>query len=169
MKRRDWLTLTPLFLRCLGKLPLRHLLYLARQFPHEHPHRHGGKLYINAFFPPYPSQAFDKFLRNTLEGKRVPYSVYFAVTDQCPFTCPHCSYSGHRQGRLTTEQALDVVEQIKSLSAATIGFTGGEPLMRADIVELVGGAGDDISSVLFTTGHRLTAELAMDLKHAGLD
>ncbi|MGM0490453.1 MAG: radical SAM/SPASM domain-containing protein [Planctomycetota bacterium] len=169
MKRRDWLTLTPLFFKCLGKLPTSHLLYLARQFRHEYPHRHDGKLYINAFFPPYPSKPFDRFLANTLQGKRVPYSVYFGVTDRCPFKCAHCSYGMHREGRLTTEQAIDVIGQIKSLSAATIGFTGGEPLMRDDLVELVRAVGEDMSSVLFTTGHRLTEELARELKHAGLD
>ncbi|MFW6170336.1 MAG: radical SAM protein [Planctomycetota bacterium] len=169
MKLSDWLTLAPLFLKCLGKLPLGHLLYLARQFPHEYPHHHAGKLYINAFFPPYPSTAFDRFLDNTLQGKRVPYSVYFAVTDRCPFKCAHCSYGRHQKGSLSTKQAIEVIRHVNSLSAATIGFTGGEPLMRDDIVDLVRAVGDDMSSVLFTTGHRLTEQLARHLQQAGLD
>ena len=169
MRLRDWTTLAPLFWKCLGKLPTSHLLYLARQLTNEYPHRHNGKLYINAFFPPYPSGPFDTFLANTFQGKRVPYSVYFAVTDQCPFTCAHCSYGMHQRGRLTTEQALDVIRQIKCLSAATIGFTGGEPLMRDDIVELVRFAADELSTVLFTTGHRFTRERASQLRDAPLD
>jgi len=169
MKLHDWLTLSPVFLKCLGKLPVRHLLYMAKQLRNEFPHRHNGRIHINSFFPPYPSRAFDRFLETVFHRWRVPFSTYFAVTDQCPYRCPHCSYGKHQGGTLDTPQALEVIRQIKSIGAVTIGFTGGEPLVRKDIVQLVESAGEDTATVMFSTGYNLTRDLAESLRDAGLD
>ncbi|MBN1846153.1 MAG: radical SAM protein [Sedimentisphaerales bacterium] len=169
MRLRDWITLAPVFFRCIGKLPASHLWYLARQFRSEHPHRHRGRLYVNSFFPPYPSRPFARFLDAVINRRRVPYSTYVAVTDACPYHCPHCSYGRHQKGSLGTGQALEIIRQTKSLGTITIGFTGGEPLLRDDIVELVESVGDEVATILFTTGHRLTSDLAGRLRQAGLD
>ncbi|MBW8036156.1 MAG: radical SAM protein [Planctomycetes bacterium] len=168
MRLRDWATLTPVFVHCLGKLSLRHLWYLGKQFRNENPHPHDGKLYVNTFFPPYPSKAFDKFLASVIDRKRVPYSTYFAVTDKCPYRCAHCSYGMHEKGTLDTETAIGIIKQIVALGTVTLGFTGGEPLTRPDIAELVAATGDETASILFTTGHRLNVELAKKLKEAQL-
>ena len=133
MKPRHWLTLTPVFLKCLGKLPLSHLWYLANQLRFENPQRHRNQLHINAFLPPHPSAAFERFVNAAVQRWRVPYSVYYAVTDKCPYHCPHCSYQRHDSGLLDTRQALLIVEQVDRLGAVTMGFTGGEPLLRDDI------------------------------------
>ncbi len=169
MRFRDWITLSPLFFRSIGKLPARHLFYLGRQLRNENPQRHNGRLYINSFFPPYPSKAFDKFFDAVLNKKRIPYSTYFAVTPDCPYKCPHCSYGGRGKTRLDTKQVLDVIRQIKSLGTTIIGFTGGEPLLRTDIAELVKEASSECATVIFTTGHNLNKALALKLKEAGLD
>ena len=169
MRLRDWATLAPVFMHCLGKLSLPHLWYLGKQFRNENPHRHDGKLYVNTFFPPYPSKAFDKFIASVIDRKRIPYSTYFAVTDKCPYRCAHCSYGMHEKGTLDTETAVGIIKQIVSLGTVTIGFTGGEPLTRHDIPELIAATGDQTATILFTTGHRLDTELAKKLKAAQLD
>lgn len=169
MRFRDWLTFGPMFFKYIGRLPISHLLYLARKFRNENPHRHMGRVYVNTFFPPYPSSAFDRFVQSAVERKRIPYSTYIAVTDQCPFNCPHCSYGKHIKGRLDTTDALNIIEQIKSIGTITVGFTGGEPLLRDDITELVAATGDDTASIMFTTGHSLDSNKAKQLKAAGLD
>jgi MoaA/NifB/PqqE/SkfB family radical SAM enzyme len=169
MKPHDWLTLFPIFLKCLGRLPAAHLYYMAKQLGNENPHEHNGRFFIDTFFPPYPSKPFDRFLDAVIERKRIPYSTYFAVTDKCPFKCPHCSYGRHKKGSLDTKQAIDIIEQIKSLGAITIGFTGGEPLLRDDITELIASAGEDVSTIMFTTGQSLNKSLAGRLARAGLD
>jgi MoaA/NifB/PqqE/SkfB family radical SAM enzyme len=177
MRLHDWATLAPLFFRSPGKLPLAHLWYMARRLRNENPHRHDGQLHINSFFPPYPSAPFDRFMEAAMQARRIPYSTYFAVTDECPFHCAHCSLGGRPAGRMSTAEAKDVIRQILSVGTITVGFTGGEPLMRGDIVELVACAGDNrqqpsllgAATILFTTGHGLTTELACMLKDAGLD
>jgi MoaA/NifB/PqqE/SkfB family radical SAM enzyme len=168
LKLSDWIALSPLFIRCVGKLPTSHLKYLAKQMQNENPHRHNGRLYINTFFPPYPSPAFDKFLDAVFQKKRIPYSTYFAVTDECPYSCRHCSYGYHQPGHLDTERAKEIIRQINSLGTVTLGFTGGEPLLRDDIVELVESVGEQTASIMFTTGHRLDGELAKGLEQSGL-
>lgn len=169
MKLCDWLKFAPVFWKCFGKLPARHLLYMAKQVRYENPHSVNGRVHINSFFPPYPSKAFDKFLEAVLNGWRVPFSTYFAITDKCPYHCPHCSYGKHIRGELGTEQAMEIIRQIKSIGTVTLGFTGGEPLMRKDIADLVRAAGDDTATVMFSTGCNLTADLAKKLFDAGLD
>lgn len=169
MKLTNYLKLVPVFGKCLWKLPFRHLVYMARLLRFENPHSHNGKIYVNSFFPAYPSGAFDKLLETVFNGWRVPFSTYFAVTDQCPYKCPHCSYGKHVKGTLNTDKAIEVIEQIKSIGTITIGFTGGEPLVRNDIAQLVRAVGDDTASVMFSTGHKLTAGLAKELFEAGLD
>lgn len=169
MKLKQWLTFAPVFWRCVRTLPAGHLLYMARQLRHENPQTHNGRTHINAFFPPYPSPAFDRFLDAAIQRRRVPFSTYFAVTDQCPYHCPHCSYGRHLRGTLSTQHAIEVIRQIQSAGTVTIGFTGGEPLLREDIVDLVGAVGDSAASVLFSTGYNLTAALARQLREAGLD
>ena len=167
MKLSILLKLFPVFVRCFGRLPVGHLRYMAKQLCNENARCHNGRVYINTFFPPYPSKAFSKFLDVVFERKRVPFSTYFAVTDRCPFKCPHCSYGEHMAGHMDTQQALEAIEQIKSIGTITIGFTGGEPLLRDDIVTLVE-ATVDTNCVMFSTGHRLTKELAEDLCKSGL-
>ena len=169
MKLSILLKLFPVFVRCFGRLGVGHLRYMAKQLRNENAHYHNGRVYVNTFFPPYPSKAFDKFLDAVIGRERVPYSTYFAVTDECPYRCAHCSYGMHKKGRVDTKRAIEVIEQIKSIGTVTIGFTGGEPLMRDDIVELTAAAGDDTASIIFTTGHRLSAGLAGELAGAGLD
>ena len=169
MKAKDWIKLSPVLLKSLLKLPLPQNIYMAKLLRCENPHRHGGRLYINTFFPPYPSEAFGRFMQAVYDRRRVPFSTYFAVTDKCPYKCGHCSYGNHKKGQLSTAEAIRVVEQIKSVGTVTIGFTGGEPLLRGDIAALVRQAGGSVSKVLFTTGYNLDAALAGELKDAGLD
>lgn len=168
-KISNLLKLLPIFAKCFFKLPVLHLVYMARLLRDENPHTHNRMIYVNSFFPAYPSGAFDKLFETIFNGWRVPFSTYFAVTDQCPYNCSHCSYGKHVKGSLDTQKAIEVIEQIKSIGTITIGFTGGEPLVRDDIVQLVKSVGDDTASIMFSTGYNLTSELAKELFDAGLD
>lgn len=163
-----WLKFWPVVLRSLVHLPAAHVRYLASKLKYENPQLHAGRVHINSFFPPYPSAAFERFLASVFRYERVPHSVYYAVTDRCPYTCGHCSYGGHRAGRPDTAQALAVIEQIQAAGASTIGLTGGEPLMREDIAELVRAAARRCAVVMFSTGYGLDAERAAALRDAGL-
>ena len=168
MRIRDWVKLVPLFGKSLLRLPWRHIRYMTRRLRYEILQSHAGRIYVNTFLPPLPSPAFDRLLDALIQRKRVPFSTYFALTDQCPYQCPHCSYGAHQAGQVDTAQALDIIGQIKDLGTTSIGFSGGEPLLRDDLPELVRSVGPDTESILFTTGYGLDSALAEQLKGAGL-
>ncbi len=169
MGQDSWFTLARVFLKHLPRLPVSYAPYFMDKFRHTNPHRHKGRLYLNTFFPPMPSAAFNRFIDAIANNRRVPISTYFAVTERCPYKCPHCSYGCHESGQMDTAEAKDVIGQIKGLGTMMVGFTGGEPMLREDLAELVREVGDDTISVIFTTGHGLDGERAAELGDAGLD
>ncbi len=169
MGKDSWFSLAKVFLRNLPRLPLSYAPYFVEKFRQANPHRHRGRVYLNAFFPPMPSAAFNRFIDIVANGRRVPISTYYAVTEHCPFRCPHCSYGCHAPGQMTTQESLAAIEQFKRLGTPIIGFTGGEPLLRTDLAELVRAVGDETISFVFTTGYGLTPQRAAELSDAGLD
>lgn len=157
-----------MFGRMIGRVPTGHLWYLFRRMANEKPHRFGGQVRINTFFPPYPSPAFDRFCQAVIARRRVPYSTYLAATTACPYHCDHCSYAGRSGAQMSREQMLDVVRQIKGLGACTLGLTGGEPLLRDDLEDFIAAAAPEMVSIVFTTGHGLGAARARRLAEAGV-
>jgi MoaA/NifB/PqqE/SkfB family radical SAM enzyme len=168
MSLRSTMAVMRMFARMTGRVPASHLWYLLRRMRFEKPHRFAGQTRINTFFPPYPSLAFDRFCEGVVQRKRVPYSVYVAVTGACPYHCEHCSYRGRPIDAPTRDDLLDWVRQIKSLGTATLGLTGGEPLLRDDLEDVIAAAGPEMATVLFTTGLGLDAARAQRLVRAGL-
>jgi len=123
---------------------------------------------LNSFFPPFPSRAFGRFIQAIVKRQRVPMSVYCAMTNECPERCSHCSLAGRRGEPLSTSQWLNMIAQAKTLGCATLGFTGGEPLLRDDLEQLVAAASDELATIVFTTGQGLTAQRAKRLREASL-
>ncbi|MDP6543571.1 MAG: radical SAM protein [Phycisphaerae bacterium] len=134
----------------------------------EKAHRFAGRLRVNSFFPPFPSQAYLRFRDAISARRRVPVSTYIALTSRCPFECDHCSLAGRGEGELSTDQWLEVISQLKDAGGCIVGFTGGEPLLRDDLETLIAAAGPEMETILFTTGSGLDATRATNLAAAGL-
>ena len=104
----------------------------------------------------------------------VPVSVIAELTRRCPLSCLHCYLPETRgrakaAGELNTAQWKDILEQLARAGALYLAFTGGEPLLRPDLPELCRRAKElhfDIR--VFSTGLGLTAELAGELRAAGV-
>ncbi len=95
------------------------------------------------------------------------------LTYKCPLQCPYCSnpldYAAHSQ-ELTTEDWQRVLSQARKMGAVQLGLSGGEPLTRQDLEQIVRLARDlGYYSNLITSGYGLTEERIMALKSAGLD
>ncbi len=105
-------------------------------------------------------------------GRNINY-LRLSVTEACNFRCSYCAPNGHRRPTappLTLTEIEQVVRAAVAIGIVNIRLTGGEPLMRRDIVEIVRTiiAIDGVSDVSLTTnGYRL-AELALPLKGTGL-
>lgn len=110
---------------------------------------------------------------NSAEGIKPPLWLLAELTYRCPLQCPYCSNPvdfALRQDELSTEQWIEVFRQARELGAAQIGFSGGEPLVRQDLPELVKAARDmGFYTNLITSGIGLTEEKIDQLSEAGLD
>ena len=157
-----------MFGRLVGRVPAGHLWYLLKRMGDQKPHRFNGQLRINTFFPPYPSIAFDRFCEVLVQRRRMPFSVYLAVTGRCPYRCPHCSYAGRPATDMPLDRVLDLVRQIKALGTSTLGLTGGEPTLRNDLDVIIRAAGPEMATILFTTGYALDSGRAKRLADAGV-
>ncbi|MHA1195788.1 MAG: radical SAM/SPASM domain-containing protein [Promethearchaeota archaeon] len=135
-----------------------------------------GKRVSNTFAPPVGShpqlRAFKGLVRNYLLGYSYPVACTFAVTYKCQCKCVHCSAGKHvRRGleELSTEEAKRVIDESQKLGVTIIAFTGGEPLLRDDIFELIAHVDKKKAMpIMFTNGQFLSEENAQKLVDAGL-
>ncbi len=101
-----------------------------------------------------------------------PYAFLAEVTYRCPLRCPYCSNPTRvRNDReLTTDEWCRVIREAAALGVLQIGFSGGEPLVRHDLAELVRGAREaNLYTNLITSGVGLDENCAHELRDAGLD
>ncbi len=107
------------------------------------------------------------------EPRTLPLWLVAEVTYRCPLHCPFCSnpvdFAKHRS-ELTTEEWCRVLQEARELGAVQLGLTGGEPLSRPDIEQLVAAAHElGYYTNLITSGIGLTADRMRALQQAGLD
>lgn len=107
---------------------------------------------------------FDKFGRPLLK-------LRVAVNDVCNYSCIFCHFEGQLRGvgrGLAPEDYSFVVDVFRELGVRDFKLTGGEPLLRSDIVDIIRlMRRDDVEISMTTNGYRL-AELAPRLASAGL-
>ena len=104
-----------------------------------------------------------------------PLWLLAEVTYRCPLHCVFCYNpvdfaKTERTDELSTTDWLRVLREARALGAVQCGFSGGEPLMRDDLEELIAEAHRlGYYTNLLTSGVGLTWERAAALKAAGLD
>lgn len=108
-----------------------------------------------------------------LDGQGKPLWLVLELTYECPLKCPWCSnpvdYVRRKGEELTTAEWKRVLREGRELGALQLGFTGGEPLLRDDIEELVADATAlGYYTNLITSGVGLTEARLLKLKEAGL-
>jgi pyrroloquinoline quinone biosynthesis protein E len=102
-----------------------------------------------------------------------PYSLLAEVTYRCPLHCPYCSNPlqlAPGAGELSTGDWKRVLDEASELGVLHVGFSGGEPLQRNDLAELVAAARSaGLYTNLITSSLGLNRRRAEELKQAGLD
>ncbi|HLF58523.1 MAG TPA: pyrroloquinoline quinone biosynthesis protein PqqE [Alphaproteobacteria bacterium] len=107
-----------------------------------------------------------------LDGEGKPLWLCCELTYRCPLKCPWCNnpldFDDYRN-ELSTEEWKRVFREGRKLGSLQLGLTGGEPLMRDDIVELTAYANElGYYTNLITSGIGLSEERLIALKDAGL-
>jgi len=108
-----------------------------------------------------------------LRGQVLPQTVFLVPSYRCQCNCDPCyaDVKGRNNvNEMTTEELKAEIDQVKALGAIHINFTGGEPLLREDIVDLVGHAHDiGLITRISTNGDLLSRERVAELSRAGLN
>ena len=108
-------------------------------------------------------------------GRRIDY-LRISVTDKCNLRCSYCMpVEGldwiDREEFLTYEEIASVVRQMAGQGLRRIRLTGGEPLVRRDLPDLVGllSAIPEIEDISVSTNAILLPKFANELRLAGVD
>ena len=100
-----------------------------------------------------------------------PYALLAELTYRCPLHCPYCSNpSSYLRGEeLTAGEWARVLQEAAQLGVLQAGFSGGEPLARPDLEEIVASArAAGLYTNVLTSGVGLDAARAARLRAAGL-
>jgi len=96
-------------------------------------------------------------------------NIRISLTSKCNLNCKYC----HREGEVSPreEMTLDDISEILKTAAKfnmnSVKFTGGEPTLRKDIVDIIHAVPPSMEASMTTNG-TLLAPIAQDLKNAGL-
>jgi 12,18-didecarboxysiroheme deacetylase len=135
-----------------------------------------SKLYCGTVEPSDPlrygrmSKALPSHLLQFSEDKR-PVIVW-NVTRRCNLRCIHCYAKSHdhcEEQELTTAEGKAMIEDLAAFGCPVLLLSGGEPLMRRDIIELAAFAkGRGMRVVLSTNGTLIDRTMAQTLRKIGL-
>ena len=127
-----------------------------------------------SFSPPaIPSNPASPTLRDSF-GRKIDY-LRVSITDQCNERCLYCrpaAYRGWapRPEHLSARELIHVVQQAVRAGIRHVRLTGGEPLLRPDLMEIARGISSipQLHSLSLSTNGTLLAPLALDLRDAGI-
>lgn len=87
-----------------------------------------------------PYNSFWQQLHKSAKESSFPLRIIFELTYRCNFKCQHCylppSYK-KKYPELKTKEVFSVLEQLKDIGCFYLGFTGGEPFVRKDIMDIL--------------------------------
>lgn len=105
------------------------------------------------------------------QGRRMTY-LRLSVTDRCNFRCAYCSpaHWGGRKDLLVASEFVRVARVFAAMGLHRVRLTGGEPLLRPDILEIASGISSlpGIRQVAITTNASRLAQLSRPLVDAGV-
>jgi PqqA peptide cyclase len=102
-----------------------------------------------------------------------PFGLLAELTYRCPLSCPYCSNPlnlADHGDELTTAEWQRVLAEAQELGVLQLHLSGGEPLLRRDLVEIVNSANElGLYTNLITSALGLSRHRAEQLRAAGLD
>ena len=113
-------------------------------------------------------------LENVVRDKyeRPILSLRITLTNRCNVNCLYCHHDGMVKSKdeMTADELYTICKIAKKIGVRKIRLSGGEPLLKKDIVEIVERiASLDFKDISMTTNGILLGKYAQDLKDAGLD
>src|SRR3989304_5015330 len=117
-------------------------------------------------------QAHDARMVHT-DFNNSPFTIAWELTRACAFACRHCRAEAQPKrnpNELTTQEAFRLIDQIKEFGDPILVITGGDPMMRRDLFDILSYAsGKGLRTSLTPTTTRLvTVERLRRVKEAGV-
>jgi GTP 3',8-cyclase len=96
-------------------------------------------------------------------------NLRISLTPKCNLSCMYCHREGEKapQGPLSAAEIAEVLRVAAGFGIRSVKFTGGEPMLRPDLIEIIRSVPPGMESSITTNG-TLLAGCAADLKRAGL-
>ncbi len=116
------------------------------------------------------SQSYNNFwqrIHRAAKNNGSPLRVMFELTYRCNFFCRHCyvPQSYRKYNELKTKEVFSLLDQLKEIGCFYLGFTGGEPFIREDIIEILWYAkrcGFEV--IIYTNGSLINDKIASELQ-----
>jgi radical SAM protein with 4Fe4S-binding SPASM domain len=103
---------------------------------------------------------------------RISCLAVWNITKRCNLSCKHCYVSARRvdtEDKLSTKEAKSLIDSLTKINTSVLLFSGGEPLLRQDIFELIAYANSKgISPVLSSNGVLISPSVAKRLRSVGI-
>jgi radical SAM protein with 4Fe4S-binding SPASM domain len=113
-----------------------------------------------------PEQEIYRSLIYRTAASRTPVSAMCNLTYRCPLACKHCYVADPRPGaeELSLDEYRSLFDQLAAMQTLFLTFSGGEPLLRPDFVDILAAARERHFAVrVFTGGAALDERLAAEI------
>ena len=108
-----------------------------------------------------------KTSQQTMMRKRpLLYMMTWRCTRACNYACLHCSFASnpYAVNEIDTEGGMRIVDELYEMGAKWFGLSGGEPLLRKDIFEIIAHAKSlGLNVSLITNGYYVKGDILNDL------
>lgn len=98
--------------------------------------------------------------------------LHWSITGLCNLNCRHCYMEGPsgRYGELPYEDILRIIEQLKRANVHQVSLTGGEPFLRADLLDIITVLAEKRIwiSEIYSNGLLITKEILEEIKRLGI-
>ncbi len=126
------------------------------------------KLFMNSVFPSFDNGAWDRFIDSSMKisyGARIPLWMDVAVTGKCHCDCWHCFRSKFSdKSDIPLRNLEKLFNSAAEMGTTIMGITGGEPMLRRDIAQVIGLVPKGVEVQLYTTGYRVDEQFLKDVE-----
>lgn len=114
-------------------------------------------------FPEFSDELWDQ-IQPIAQKKQFPALAEIAVTENCNLSCVHCYVDKTGELQLSFQEIKRIIDQLAQAGCFFITFTGGEPFLRKDFLDIIKYARDKEFSVdILSNGNLITASIAKKL------
>lgn len=99
-----------------------------------------------------------------------PVKVCFQLTTRCNLRCKMCDIYTRKSSELSLQEIAELFKDLKSVGCEAVDLTGGEPLLRKDVPQIIqAGKRVGLEMNLYTNGYLLDRERLKRIVEAGID